>query len=203
MLENIGIIIINENGSEELTKKCVASLKKQDYKKMKVSLIGGDFNKSEIINKGIETFREFDAILLLEVNQELKEGYVSKCLKILNSDPLIGAVYTDYENSITSIREYLPSYNRERMTKGFCIPNTSLISMNVFKAIGLFDSSLEVLENWDMWLRISESFMIYHIPESLYINNIDDIYRNISSQDLLRTQHYILDKTKQRINGKR
>lgn len=83
----------------------------------------------------------------------------------------VAMVYTDYdvtnENKGTSIREYKEPFSVKRLYEECIVPNNSAMATTVFQKVGPFDESLEVAEDYDMWLRISDVAAIHHIPESL------------------------------------
>lgn len=57
------------------------------------------------------------------------------------------------------------------MSLPLCIISASsvMIKREVFNKVGLFDESLQVCEDYDLWLRISKEFPVYFIPEKLII----------------------------------
>ncbi len=69
---------------------------------------------------------------------------------------------------------YSPDFNRtieqfgtyETLLKGNYIPSSIMIRANVFDRVGKFDTNLKV-EDWDMWLRISQVSKIAFIDQPL------------------------------------
>ena len=55
------------------------------------------------------------------------------------------------------------------LLKGWCPNSTSLffVKSEVFKTIGLFDENLASLEDFDLWIRISEKYQFEVLPEHL------------------------------------
>ena len=53
----------------------------------------------------------------------------------------------------------------------FCVisPSSSLFHNSVLKDVGMFDETLEVGEDYDLWLRICSKYPILYIPEKLII----------------------------------
>lgn len=197
----LSIVIINEQNNPQILQECIASIKKQQVKDAKAVMVGGEYTKSELLNKGLELISVSDYVMFINSYEELKEGYIEKCFKIFEKYP-VGAVYTDYDKAyLANIRECLPSFSRIKITQGWLIPTTAMYKREVFDACGNFDSSLSMLENWDMWMRLSEKYPLYHIPESLYLTkgNTDD---KISNEKLLENKRYILEKANARKNGK-
>lgn len=202
MENKISVIMINELDNKELLQQCIASIKLQQCKNGKGLVVGGkDYNRAELLNKGLELGGEANYILYVNTYEELKEGYINKCMDVFNKYSHVNAVYTDYDKTYAGgIREYLPSFNRAKITQGWSMPTTAMFKREVFDICGNFDTSLAILEDWDMWLRITEKFPLYHIPESLYIAKTN-INREISSKVLEQTKKNILEKANQRTNG--
>lgn len=90
----------------------------------------------------------------------------------------VGAVYTDYEtlNERTGVRvrEHKEPFSRERLFRE-CLPNMdSLVSKAAFEKVGLLDETLRTCEDYDLWLRLSERFMVVHVPEALLLLRVGD-----------------------------
>jgi hypothetical protein len=189
------VIIIDFINNKEQTAQCLSTIKAQKCEFGKGLMVGGDYTKSELLNKGL-SLCQTPYLMFVETTQRLKLDYIKKCFDAIQKYP-VGAVYTDFENEY--YRQYLPSFDRQKITSGHQIPTTALYKREVFETCGEFDVSLSVLENWDMWLRISEKFPIFHIPESLYVSCKKDI--NITNKTLNSNRDYILSKARQRTNG--
>lgn len=90
----------------------------------------------------------------------------------LNPD-FIGAVYADYhtlnvENNLMSY-EYKKPYDKMVLNRECIVHSGSLISKKALieckENNWFFDPSMPPCEDYDMWMRISEKFLIIHIPE--------------------------------------
>ncbi|NIA31065.1 MAG: glycosyltransferase [Actinobacteria bacterium] len=75
-------------------------------------------------------------------------------------------------------------------------PSSVLLHRSVFKAVGLFDESLPVCEDYDLWLRVASRFPVLYLPERLIVkragswaqlsqNHSLDRYRIIALQKIL------------------
>jgi len=72
-----------------------------------------------------------------------------------------------------------------------------MIRANVFKEIGLFDER-SVVEDWDMWLRITDRYEFGYIPEPLvYYRRHSDNLSNYFEK-LYNSMKYILNKWKEK-----
>ncbi len=66
-------------------------------------------------------------------------------------------------------------------------PSSVLIYENVFDEIGLFDESLPVCEDYDLWLRICSKFPVLYLDEPLII-------KHGGHEDQLSKRHWGLDR---------
>lgn len=198
MDNSVGIVIINHNNTQEEVENCIKSIKTQTYKNLKVICVGGPYNKAEILNKGISTIAKTDFLLTVEAQQYLCPAYVEKTLQAMQKhSAFVGVVYTNY--IIDGYKKYIPSFSRRKLTSYCDIPNTALIKREVFENCGLYDSGLDFLENWDMWMRISEKYVLFHIPDHLYSD--EDKQINIDAKKVNEIKDKILEKTLKRTSS--
>jgi glycosyltransferase involved in cell wall biosynthesis len=99
-------------------------------------------------------------------------GKLSKSVAAWQQNPnYIGLVYSDAiiydERDDTHVREFRPPYERNLLERENIISNAPLISKMALGYSGLYDEELPPCEDWDLWLRITENFLAYHIPEAL------------------------------------
>jgi hypothetical protein len=186
-----------KNQEAKQHQKCVDSIKRQNLKNAKVALIKSDLNTADTLNKIIDRFQEFDFISFIKADEEYADGYFEKVFEKFQKYQAVAAVYTDFQ--LDGIRKYLPSFNRSRILEGQQIPYTAIFKREVFDQCGKFDSSLEILETWDMWIRISEKFPAYHLPESLYQSKKREV--KFSTGDVLKDKDIVLTKMDTRLNG--
>jgi len=76
------------------------------------------------------------------------------------------------------------------------IASSMMIKREIFDEIGLFDKK-SVLEDWDMWLRITDKFQLTYLPEPLtyhrrHLNNRSNRF----DKEMYETLKYILNKWK-------
>jgi glycosyltransferase involved in cell wall biosynthesis len=129
-------------------------------------------------NKGIELMWEHtDYFCMLDADDEYLPGKLSKSVAKMDADPgNIGIVYTDalirnvQKNTI--IQEFRQPYSREALEQECIISNTPLINKASLEKHGLYDVGMRTAEDWDLWLRITDSFMAVHIPEPLHIYSV-------------------------------
>jgi glycosyltransferase involved in cell wall biosynthesis len=122
-------------------------------------------------NIGIQfNLEKTDAFMILDSDDQM---FLNKIEKFVNNMEeaweSVGVVYADYliDKGDYIINEFKRPYKKSLLRKECIIHSGSLVNSNVFKKIGLYDESLRVCEDYDLWLRMSEYFIARHIPEPL------------------------------------
>lgn len=112
-----------------------------------------------------------DIFAFLDSDDMYEPGKISQSVeRFMEAPQLVGAVYSDYDTLSpkgTRFREYKEPYSRARLVQECIVNCDSLVNKAALGAAGLFDEELRVCEDFDLWLRISESHTLVHIPESL------------------------------------
>jgi alpha-1,3-rhamnosyltransferase len=137
-----------------------------------------------------------DDILMLEK--------IEKQVEFMESNPEYGMCYGKivyFEDSIKNTSEYSNSNKQgwvfdDLLNYGCFIPAPStFMRKEVFESVGGFDKNLWI-EDWDMWLRISQKYQVGYIDEYLAYYRKHDT--NISSQSLkmYKAEKQILEKYK-------
>lgn len=118
---------------------------------------------------------------------------LEKTIALLDSLPHVGLVYTNYHLIDEQRRDYglgklcRTPYSKEQLLVDFMAFHFSLIRCTVYDQVGGIDDSLEVAEDYDLCLKLSEGTEVRYLDQTLYY------YRrhssNISS-DRLNTIHW-------------
>jgi glycosyltransferase involved in cell wall biosynthesis len=93
---------------------------------------------------------------------------------ILDADPAIGMVYTDYwvVNKAGRIkglgRQCRIPYSPDRLLVEFMTFHFRLLRHSLYEQVGGVDPRLSYGEDYDLCLKLSEVTQIYHLQESLY-----------------------------------
>jgi len=130
---------------------------------------GPSKSRNELIKKAWDSSQLF---AILDADDYWQPEKLSKSVaKILEVPDVIGAVYTDNytineQTGITS-REFRESFDYQRLVQHNMVHSGCVISKLALAKAGLYDEEMRVAEDYDLWFRISERFMIYHIPEPL------------------------------------
>lgn len=128
-------------------------------------------------NRGIELyFKDTDYFAILDADDIMKENKVKEMIEELllcPNIPSVGAIYGDtiIVNTETGkeTREFREPYSINRLQQECIVHSGCLISKLAFQEVGLYDESLRVAEDYDLWLRIAKKFAIVHIPQPLTI----------------------------------
>jgi cellulose synthase/poly-beta-1,6-N-acetylglucosamine synthase-like glycosyltransferase len=106
----------------------------------------------------------------LDSDDRYRDGYLDKLLAPFDH-PEVGAVYCDYEvvnrQTGTLVREFKEPYSRRRLAGDCLLCNNSLVRKAALAEAGLYDEQLRVAEDWDLWLRVAEKYLLVHVPECL------------------------------------
>jgi len=113
-----------------------------------------------------------DYIAFCDADDIWEQDHLEKCIKVLEEGG-VGMVYTDCKFANEQGEEQFPygmtfpkKFDRKQLEKGNYIHISSVVVTDfVMNQTGSFDTSLTNLEDWDMWLRISEDFNVAYIPE--------------------------------------
>lgn len=126
---------------------------------------------------------------ILDADDEMYENKISRCVAELLQANSVGAVYADYDihnitqNTIT--REYKEVFSKNRLLESCIVHSGAVIKKQALvdtkEETGFYDYRIKGPEDYDLWLRISDKFMILHIPESLTL--VRQTGLNISSSN--------------------
>lgn len=209
-----GIVSDLFEGSIEEKSASDLQLKSGKYKGVQLTavkrpLAGGP---SAARNTGIKlTINHTDIYAMLDSDDEFYPNKVSKCVDLMSKDPhIIGAVYADYDtydvNTGKTIREFKEPYSRRRLVQECIVHSGSVVNKIALEAVveesGYYDEFMRTCEDYDLWMRISEKFIIAHIPEALTFVRITSesststVDREVWQQNWLR----VMEKLHQRQN---
>ena len=138
--------------------------------------IKNEINRGPAFSRNVgvkECLENTDVICICDSDDFYYKDKVKKSVEILrDSSKNIGLVYSDYDilnmKDMSLFREYKEIFTYKRLYEECIVSNNSIVDASVFNKIGLYDESLYGPEDYDLWLRISEKFPVYHIAESLY-----------------------------------
>lgn len=124
-------------------------------------------------NAGIQSvFGITEHFAFLDADDYYHPTKIAKSVAIMDSMPQSGLVYTDYiclhTKTKERIREFKEPFDIKKMAANNIVSTNSIVSKDALAKVGGFNEELRVVEDYDLWLRISENFAVYHIPEALF-----------------------------------
>lgn len=150
---------------------------------------------------------ETDLFAFLDSDDLYEQGKITKSVqRFLDAPGHVGAVYSDYDTLSASglrIRQYKEPFSREGLLRECIVNCDSLVSKKAIQECGGFSPSLRVCEDLDLWLRISEKYMISHIAESLVTIRVGEhsSTSQVPSETWKRCYNRCFEKARERANG--
>jgi glycosyltransferase involved in cell wall biosynthesis len=198
-MNNVTIVITNYN-TKDFIVEAIDSVKSQSVKPDKIVVVddASTDGSQEILSKieGIELIlRDSNGgassarnlgiatadtafVALLDGDDTYEPEKIEKSLRVFEQFPQskIGMVYSDYFTRDmvrkTYVREFRPAYDYDLLHRT-CIANTNSVFLrSVFDTVGGFDENLRGAEDYAMWIKIAQQYMLYHIPEPLFTYNV-------------------------------
>lgn len=186
--QNIKIIVVDD-ASTDNSREIIDKLADKDFR-ITTKCLSTCVGASEARNIAIrQCLNETDYFLILDADDEARTTKVAEMLQVIQTSNAIGCVYGDYDilNVETGniIREFKEPYSLKRLQQDCIVHSASLISKEAlettkelyeFGNISFYDKRLHgpanqtfqgCCEDFDLWLRIAERFIIVHIPKSL------------------------------------
>lgn len=167
-------MIIVDDGSTDNTAQLINNIKDERI----VYIFQSNKDRAEARNHGIGIARG-DYIALLDSDDLWMQDKLEKQVPLLDENPEIGLVYSDLYYFAHQTGEDLLQFSKKvKLQKGtvpvrliiernFIQSPTPIIRRDVFEEVGLFDTNLIPVEDWDMWIRIVAKFPIDFIDEPL------------------------------------
>lgn len=199
MPPKVSVIIPTVRGRENYLKEALTSIFEQTYQDFEIIIVSyGDIDlgvkdsriKKIVLNKkGVSLQRNIgilhangEYIAFLDDDDIWLKDKLEKQLKLIKRYDLI---YTDYfikypdgKVKRKGVKIVCGKNTFEHLKKSNFISTSSvLVRKKVLEDVGMFDTSLTIGEDYDLWLRISEKYKIYGINEPLYIYRKPDRVR--------------------------
>jgi hypothetical protein len=120
----------------------------------------------------------------------LESTALEETVAVLDSDPSIGVVYTDYRviDANDAVKGYgrrcrIP-YSKDRLLLDFMTFHFRLMRRSVYDQVGTIDDTLEPAEDYDLCLKLSEITEFKHLAKPLYRYRIHG--QNLSQQQRIK-----------------
>lgn len=166
-------------------------------------------NVSNARNYAIELgLEKTDYYMVLDADDVAYPDKVTELAAALFVNGNVGVSYGDYhifnvENGTTT-PEFKEPYSKKRLMEECIVHSGAMIRKQALidtkDQFGYYDSNMRTCEDYDLWVRISEKYMIAHVPKILtfvrvHKNNSTNV---IQRQEWERNWHRIAQKTQAR-----
>lgn len=147
-----------------------------DTQNTAIFLEGGPYKQAHARNVGMRLYEKTsDFFMILDADDIMHPNKIEILLNAALSSPYIAVAYGDYEtiNVLNGrrCREFKEPFDFFRLRQECIVHSGSLIRVAALQQIkengDFFDVDLPPVEDYDLWIRLSERFMFIHIPESL------------------------------------
>jgi glycosyltransferase involved in cell wall biosynthesis len=164
-------------------------------------------------NRGIEyCWNDTDIFAILDADDENYPTKIEKCIKPFIQNPTeIGAVYSDIAiynvDTKSLVNEYREPFDSFRLLQECIVHSGCLISKYALSVVlenGLvFDEEMPPCEDYDLWIRLSEKFLLIHIPEILNFVRVhpQNSTNTTTNEHRISRIQRIHQKRSQRLNG--
>jgi len=212
----ISIIITCYNGATTIVEALQSALD-QSYKNIEIIVIddGSTDNSGSIVreliisepdvslytqeNRGLSAARNYglsyangEYVVFLDADDKLKETYVSLALLYYQHNANATLVYSNMElfERETGILP-VASFQMKNFLRQNCIPAFAMVKTEQIRAIGGFDESVTICEDWECWMHLLKTFggEVYRIEEPQYF------YRKRLTEDSILDKNVQIDVT--------
>ncbi|TYR38238.1 glycosyltransferase family 2 protein [Sphingobacterium phlebotomi] len=223
----VSIVIPCYNGASTIL-EAVQSALDQSYKNIEIVVVDdGSTDNSRIIvekiilsepkvslhtqeNRGLSAARNFglhqvkgEYVVFLDADDKLKETYLSLALAYYLENPDTTIVYSNMELFERETGLFpLDAFEIKSFLRQNCIPAFAMVRVKQIRAIGGFDESVTLCEDWECWMHLLKVFggSVHRIEEPQYFyrkritnDSILDRYKE-NTEKLKKVRVYVFSK---------
>ncbi|MGQ5516926.1 glycosyltransferase family 2 protein [Halococcus saccharolyticus] len=154
-------------------------------------------------NLGIDVARA-ELIAFQDDDDEWQPTKLTKQVDAIRNAPeSVGVVYSTVQKIQNGQQWWVPNENTTQTSgslvpalwrHNFVSPQTVLIKKRCVETVGGFDESLPALEDWEMWLRVAQTFEFEHVDEALATAHISEDSMSVDYESLAVARDAIVRK---------
>ena len=190
-------LIVVDDGSTDDTQKVL-----KNFSDIRVIHLRENRGVSYARNRGIEEARG-SLICFLDSDDLWEEGKLGAQVQWMQDHPECQAVYTDEKwirngvrvNPMNKHQKYSGDIFKQCLPLCIVSPSSVMLRKSVFDEVGLFDESMPVCEDYDLWLRIAVRYPFKFLDDKLIVKrggHEDQLSRRYWGMDRWRV--YSLEK---------
>lgn len=177
-------LLVIDDGSEDHTEEIVDKIVSSDSR---VHYYRQSKNRGVAAarNEGIRQ-AQHEYIAFQDSDDIWKEDKLDKQMRVFDEQPQVGMVYCAYKgvrqdgvtvqvpDSSIAIENLQGNLYRQLLQRNVIGGPTVVMRKECIDKVGAFDETLTCLEDWELFLRIAESYEIGYVKECLLIANINE-----------------------------
>ncbi len=144
------------------------------------------------------TINTTDVYAILDADDIYYPDKLIECVKPLVRDERVGVSYADYDilNVETGniVREFKQPYDKLKLHQECIVHSGAIIRKTALEKTleetGYYDINMRTCEDYDLWLRISDHYMIVHIPQSLSLVRVHKANATFSVKNEIWQQNW-------------
>jgi GT2 family glycosyltransferase len=196
--EKYSIIVVDDHSSVDVKKLL------WDFPLVKYIRNDKNLGPAGARNVGIKE-SEADYISFLDADDIMHKDKLKVSVEALSRKEGVGMVCGNYKVMVDRKKLLAPFYKNPikvnhalLMRQNFIASGSVTVRRSVFDDVGLFDETLWIAEDYDMWMRISEKYDIEYLHKILYYYSVVPEGNSLTQQSGLQADHILnIKKIKQ------
>jgi glycosyltransferase involved in cell wall biosynthesis len=173
-------IIIVDQSEGDRAQQIISDLGEERIRYVECRREGNFRGVSKARNQGIKMAHGRFLAFLDDDDLWLPNKLEKQVMLMENSSPNVGLIYCgckrisviDNELIKVDVPKHRGDVAQDIMRSGFILTITTLIRKECFENVGMFDETMEIAEDWDMWVKIGKAYHFDYIPDALAIYNV-------------------------------